>query len=77
VYAKALAPAGSSVNMELLTDASQPRAIHAAAFTANDTAWFRLEIAVSTKRLTLMIGAGELEGTRASQADVLLVLTNR
>src|ERR1700733_7451351 len=60
VYAKALTPVGSSVGIRVLTDANQPAGLHAAAFTGNDAAWSRLETTVSGKRLTLMIGAGEL-----------------
>jgi hypothetical protein len=76
IYAKALNPSGAKVDVHVLTDMGDQseQSIH---LLANDGSWSHVTLALSTKRLGLMIGEAKQGDTKASQADVLVFLSTR
>jgi len=74
IYAKSSAPQASTVSVRFIPDRTKPGEPAAITLEGVDSAWSRLDQTISAKHLTLIIGTGD-QGTRATQADVLVFLS--
>jgi hypothetical protein len=77
LYARASAPPSASIAITVAPDTGKPGPQPAIAVQAVASSWTRLDQQISARRLTLIIGGQDASATRATQADVLVFLSNQ
>jgi len=77
VLAKALSPASSTVRVKLVPEAPNAAASGGTVLDGSYSSWSRLEAHFSEDHLILIIGDKAPGLTRATQADILIVLATR
>jgi hypothetical protein len=77
VYARASAPPSSTIAVTVVPDTGKPGPQPTVAMRGVAASWTRLDQQISAQHLTLIIGGQDGSATGATQADVLVFLSNQ
>lgn len=77
LYVRSGAPPSSTIGVTVVPVNGKPGQQPTVALEGNTSSWTRLDQQISAQHLTLIIGSQDSTATRATQADVLVFLSNQ